>query len=279
MTAPQYVFSCCSETDLHRSPPEDCRGMLARLKTQVGLLVGPENQARHHRSLPEIWRAVFSWLIQNASWGAHLTFCSTLSFLSLPFSSFLLPLPFSFIPFDFPQILVILLSFPLHSSFLHLLIPPTPGMNPALFLSLFSSLLLSVLHPPLLLRESSFPQGDKLFLDGPWFEWEVSLPPTKGKAERIGSCLVTRVTRGFQVGRHTIHQDFLRGFATLRACSLCLMTHQGSLGLLAAGCGLGCHRFWHPPQGRGQMLGDWQHGYTAVSHCVFSYHNDQVWRL
>ena len=81
------------------------------------------------------------------------------------------PSPFSFVPFcDFPQILVILLSFPLYSFFLHLLIPPTPGMNSALFLFLFSSPLLSVLHPPLLLRESSFPQGYKLFLDGPQFE-------------------------------------------------------------------------------------------------------------
>lgn len=166
------------------------------------------------------------------------------------------PSPFSFVPFyDFPQILVILLSFPLYSFFLHLLIPPTPGMNSALFLSLFSSPLLSVLHPALLLRESSFPQGDKLFLDGPQFEWGVSLPPTKGKANIIGSCLVTRVTQGFQAGRHTIHQDFLRGFVTLRVCSLCLMTHQGSLGLLAAGCGLGCHSLWRCCREEGRCWG------------------------
>lgn len=96
MTAPQYVFVRCSETDLHCSPPENCRGMLVRLKMQVGLLIGPENQARHHLSLPEIWRAVFSGRIQDASWGAHPTFCSMSSFLSLLLSSFLLPLPFLF---------------------------------------------------------------------------------------------------------------------------------------------------------------------------------------
>ena len=37
VTAPQYVFARYSEADLHRPPSEDCRGVLVRLKVQVGL--------------------------------------------------------------------------------------------------------------------------------------------------------------------------------------------------------------------------------------------------